>query len=141
MSNNIGDTHYHDFQPFQPSDVIRVHSSVLFVWVRVRVTVRVTVTVTAPVTAPVTVTVRVKVKAIHIIVFSNHFTPVTSVGDTHRYFSHGLGLGLGLVPSMMINTIVQDTQQHGQRRISPNRVWAFIAEVVLVGRNERRHDG
>ena len=43
---------------------------------------------------------------IHIIVFFNHFTPVTPQGGADRYISYGLGLGLGLVPSMVRNTIM-----------------------------------
>ena len=35
----------------------------------------------------------------------NHFTPVTSLGGSHRIISYGLVLGLGLVSSMVKNAI------------------------------------
>ena len=43
-----------------------------------------------------------KVLRYTLLFFFNHFTPVTSLGDTHRYISYELGLGL--VPSIVKNT-------------------------------------
>ena len=40
----------------------------------------------------------------HCCVFFNHFTPVTSLGGSHRHFSYGLGLGF--VPSIVKNAIM-----------------------------------
>ena len=47
----------------------------------------------------------VALEEIHIMLcFFNHFTPVTPVGDSHRYISYELGLELGLVSSFVMNT-------------------------------------